>query len=89
MAQSSAVKGRSRPFIKLTKNSSHFNSFNPIQDFCGQNSPPSYYIFHVTSTNVGISLQNFLTSQIIELEPRSPFKTCGFSGQILMELRFS
>ena len=44
MAQSSAVNGRSGPFIKSTKKSSHFNSFNPIQDFGGKKpSPPNSF----------------------------------------------
>ena len=60
MAQSHAVNSRSDPFTKSRKKFSHFISFNPIQDFGGKKLPP-YELFHVTSTNVGISVQNFPT----------------------------
>ena len=63
--------------------------FNPIPDGEGgrgsKKSPTSFS--PVTSTNVGISPQNFLTFSVIELEPRPSLKKSGFSGQILINLR--
>ena len=68
--------------------------------------PPPTSFYPATSTNVGISPQNFMTfsfnlfatlvqnfpqkkSQIIEPEPRTPFTKSGFSGQILIKLRYA
>ena len=46
MAQSSAVNWRSAPIIKLRKKSSHFNSFNTIQDFGGKKAPPTSFVMN-------------------------------------------
>ena len=85
--------------------------FNPIKDEGrgrrAQLAPYHFFLSSVTSTNVGISHQNFLifsfnpfatlvqnfkfvssvSSKIIELKPTLPLKICGFSGQILINLR--
>ena len=78
-------------------------ALNPIQDGGAKSSPSPTSFSPVTSTNVGISPQNFLIfsfnpfatlvknfktiPQIIELEPRRFLEKKGFSGQILIKLR--
>ena len=100
-----------RLFLTLPKSTMElvfFSYFKPLTLFrIGEaKSPPPTSFSPVTSTNVRINPQNFLTfsvnpfyhigvqfqgytlcrSKIIELEPRTPLKKSGFSGQILIKL---
>ena len=79
----------------------YFSFINPIQDGGkGPKSPPPYQFFPCNfykRRNLWLLVLIFLPhwckssaqcqSQIIELEPRPPFKKSSFSGQILIKLR--
>ena len=65
-------------------------SFSPVTSTNVGISPPKFLTFssiHFFHSGVKFQGHSQYQSQITELEPRSPLKELGFSGQILVKLR--